>query len=119
MDEGLGTEGGRAHAWPRRLRFVMRRLWVVPVVAVNAVVALAALGLVLPVANSHCLAEGEGSVPRIESGWGVNWLGGGFPNPAPDGGGCVRNTPTREALSMLGVWPLGSPEHQVARNVLE
>ena len=97
----------------------------IPVFIITAIFAVAAFGLVFPVVNTHCLVDSNINHPRIESGWKFNWIGGGFPNPAPDGvegpegDACVRNTPTREALSALGIWKLGSPEHQIATNVLE
>jgi hypothetical protein len=88
-------------------------------VAGTIIFSVLALGLVFPVVNTHCVEGTDVRDARVESGWQFNWIGGGFPNPAPDTEGCVRNTPTREALSALGIWDLGSPENQVARNVLE
>jgi len=86
---------------------------------VSGFLFLVFIGLVFPVVHSYCLVDRSATHPRIESKWEFNWIGGGFPNPAPDTEYCVRNTPTREALSALGIWKLGSPEHQVAANVLE
>lgn len=84
-----------------------------------AIIAVAGIGLVVPVVHSHCLSESSSGLPKVESSWGFNWYGGGFPNPAPDGQGCVRNTLTREGLDLFGVWSLGSPEHQIAEKLVE
>jgi len=86
---------------------------------VTGLLLVVLVGLVFPVVHTYCLVDRRPTHTRIESKWEFNWIGGGFPNPAPDTEDCVRNTPTREALSALGIWKLGSPEHQVAANVLE
>ena len=102
-----------------RLRSLGKGVLIIPVAVVTVVLVAAALGLVFPVVHSHCLVKPQLPSPEVKSSWGFNWFGGGFPNPAPDGEGCIRNTPTREALSAIGIWPLGSPEHQIAKNLLE
>jgi hypothetical protein len=79
------------------------------VVSVIAVVAF--LGLVAPYVHKICIVEHNGR-PSIDAHWGF-YLSSGLPNPAPDSEGCIRNTPTREALSALGIWKLGSPEEQI------
>jgi hypothetical protein len=61
--------------------------------------------------------SGTRSHPRVESHWGL-YLTNGIPNPAPDDATCLRKAPTREALSALGIWKLGSPESQLADHLL-
>jgi hypothetical protein len=75
------------------------------------------LGLVGPVAREHCLVrEGKGAASlQVESNWDINL--GDLLDPARDTDDCVRNTPLREGLSAVGIWELGSPEHQVAEHV--
>lgn len=93
------------------------------VAVVGGIVALIGfavfLGAVVPVVNQHCveLADDRSSI-RVDSGW-TFYLTEGFPNPAPDRDACIRNTPTREALSALGIWKLESPEKQIASKLAE
>jgi len=83
------------------------------IVSVIAVVAF--LGLVAPYDHQICIVEHNGT-RAIDDHWGF-YLSNGIPNPAPDGEGCIRNTPAREALSALGIWKLGSPEEQIIEHL--
>lgn len=84
-------------------------------VIISTAFVLVFLGFVSPIVHSICLTGDPGS-PHVESNWGF-YLTEGFPNPAPDDARCVRNTPDREALSALGIWPLGTPESQLANHL--
>lgn len=73
-------------------------------------------GIIVPVVKTHCAQQvGAGTMPEIQSSWHLTLA----IIPAPDGlqsndtEFCVRNTPTRELLGAIGVWPLGSPQEQV------
>lgn len=78
---------------------------------VSAIVALALLGSVAPFVHKICIVR-HGGQAEISDTWGF-YLTNGLPNPAPDSEGCIRNTPTREALSALGLWKLGNPTEQI------
>lgn len=84
-------------------------------VVLSVVFVVALLGLIVPLAREHCLVKGNGGVYSVHSGWRFNLADFIF-NPAPDTNTCVRNTLDREALSTIGIWPLGSPEHQLAEH---
>src|SRR5687768_16641234 len=73
-------------------------------------------GIFIPVDKAHCIEGEPASVESIdvESGW--QWTGLRL-FPWTDSDTCVYNTPTREALSALGIWPLDSPEDQVEDHV--
>lgn len=82
---------------------------------VGLIAVIVFLGLVAPYVHSICVT-GTARHPRIDDHWGL-YLSGALPNPAPDSEGCIRNTPTREALSAIGIWDLGTPESQLASHL--
>jgi hypothetical protein len=84
----------------------------------SGLLVVALLSVVGPVAREHCLVqEGKGSFSlHVESSWDFDLDLGNLSNPAPDTPNCVRNIPLREGLSAVGIWELGSPEHQLAEH---
>jgi len=79
---------------------------------------VALLSVLGPVAREHCLVrEGNGaSSVHVESSWDFDLDFGNLSDPAPDTPNCVRNTPLREGLSVVGIWDLGPPEDQLAEH---
>ena len=71
------------------------------------------IGSVVPVVHEHCVPESGSDASGnldVSSSWKFTL---DFPLPASDDKACVRNTPTREALSAIGIWSLGSPAEQL------
>jgi hypothetical protein len=90
------------------------------VVLVSAQFVLIA-GTTMGVVREHCLdlESSSGATVDIDSGWTYVLLPPlMFANVDP-AGGCVRNSPLREALAGVGVWDLPSAREQVRRHVVE
>lgn len=91
------------------LKEIAGALLIVPLLAFQALVFTSSSGIV----HEHCLAKNAQSIRDVESGWTyVMWPPLVLAHVDPPGR-CVRNSVGREVLSLVGIWPLGTPSEQV------
>lgn len=78
------------------------------------------MGASFGVVREHCVDVENSSAETgidIDNKWSyILWPPGPLANLDP-AGGCVRNSPLREALNAAGLWELPSPEAQVRDHV--